>query len=110
MTSHSILILMLIYCCIQEVVQRFESQKSTTRHLEELKKDNEKQITRLKEEKEKLQQEFEEMKYSGDAKLSGLVVAFIFTWNYKAKIKIFFVSAKSTYPLKLAQPQKFFFS
>lgn len=56
---------------IQEVVQRFENQKETTRHLEELKKDNEKQIIRLKEEKEKLQQEFEEMKYSGDAKLSG---------------------------------------
>lgn len=54
-----------------EVVQRFENQKETTRHLEELKKDNEKQITRLKEDKEKLQQEFEEMKYSGDAKLSG---------------------------------------
>lgn len=54
-----------------EVVQRFENQKETTRHLEELKKDNEKQIIRLKEEKEKLQQEFEEMKYSGDAKLSG---------------------------------------
>ncbi|KAL4219631.1 hypothetical protein ACF0H5_022203 [Mactra antiquata] len=54
-----------------EVVNRFENQKETTRHLEELKKDNEKQIIRLKEDKEKLQQEFEEMKYSGDAKLSG---------------------------------------
>ena len=50
---------------------RFENQKETTRHLEELKKDNEKQILRLKEEKEKLQQEFEEMKYTGDSKLSG---------------------------------------
>ncbi|XP_052790334.1 outer dynein arm-docking complex subunit 3-like [Mya arenaria] len=54
-----------------EVVHRFENQKETTRHLEELKKDNEKQIIRLKEDKEKLQMEFEEMKYSGDAKLSG---------------------------------------
>lgn len=54
-----------------EVVHRFENQKETTRHLEDLKKDNEKQIIRLKEEKEKLQVEFEEMKYSGDAKLSG---------------------------------------
>lgn len=54
-----------------EVVQRFENQKETKRHLEELKKDNEKQIIRLKEEKERLQQDFEEMKYSGDAKLSG---------------------------------------
>ena len=59
----------------QEVVERFENQKETTQHLEELKKDNEKQITRLKEDKEKLQQEFEVMKYSGDAKLSRLVIA-----------------------------------
>jgi hypothetical protein len=33
---------------------------------ENLKKDNEKGITRLREEKEKLQLEFEEMKYSGE--------------------------------------------
>ena len=38
--------------------------------MEALQKDNEKQITRLKEEKEKLQMEFEELKYTGDAKLS----------------------------------------
>ena len=55
---------------------RFENQKETTRHLEELKKDNEKQILRLKEEKEKLQQEFEEMKYTGDSKLSGYGTGF----------------------------------
>lgn len=55
---------------LQEVVERFENQGQTTQHLEELKKDNEKQINRLCEEKEKLQQEFEEMKYSGEAKLS----------------------------------------
>jgi len=54
-----------------EVVIRFENQGDTTRHLEELKKDNEKQIGRLKEDKDKLQQEFEEMKYSGEAKLSS---------------------------------------
>ncbi|XP_045206562.1 outer dynein arm-docking complex subunit 3-like isoform X2 [Mercenaria mercenaria] len=54
-----------------EVVHRFESQKDTSEHLENLKKDNEKQIIRLREDKEKLNQEFEEMKYSGDAKLSG---------------------------------------
>ncbi|XP_025111800.1 coiled-coil domain-containing protein 151-like [Pomacea canaliculata] len=55
----------------REVVERFENQGQTTQHLEELKKDNEKQINRLCEEKEKLQQEFEEMKYSGEAKLSS---------------------------------------
>ncbi|XP_013080325.2 outer dynein arm-docking complex subunit 3-like [Biomphalaria glabrata] len=54
-----------------EVVHRFENQGETTRHLEDLKKENEKQITRLREEKEKLQLEFEEMKYSGEAKLSS---------------------------------------
>ncbi|RUS91204.1 hypothetical protein EGW08_001010 [Elysia chlorotica] len=54
-----------------EVVIRFENQGDTTRHLEDLKRDNEKQIIRLREDKEKLQQEFEEMKYSGEAKLSS---------------------------------------
>ena len=54
----------------KEVVHRFENQGETQRHLEELKRDSEKQIQRLTEEKEKLQQEFEEMKYSGEAKLS----------------------------------------
>lgn len=54
----------------QEVVMRFENQEETQAHLEELKKENDKQIARLREEKEKLQEEFEEMKYSGEAKLS----------------------------------------
>ncbi|KAK7466000.1 hypothetical protein BaRGS_00037437 [Batillaria attramentaria] len=54
-----------------EVVERFENQGQTTQHLEDLKKDNEKQILRLREEKENLQTEFEEMKYSGEAKLSS---------------------------------------
>ncbi|XP_013412590.1 coiled-coil domain-containing protein 151 [Lingula anatina] len=55
----------------KEVVDRFENQGETQRHLEELKKDSEKQIQRLREEKEKLQQEFEDMKYTGEAKLSS---------------------------------------
>ena len=54
-------------------MQRFENQGETQRHLEDLKKDGEKKILRLQEEKEKLQQEFEEMKYSGEAKLSRWV-------------------------------------
>lgn len=49
---------------------RFENQEKTTKHLEELKESGEKQVVRLREEKAKLQQEFEEMKYSGEAKLS----------------------------------------
>ena len=54
----------------QEVVQRFLSQGDTQKHLESLKIANEKTLVRLKEEKEKLQREFEEMKYSGEAKMS----------------------------------------
>ena len=49
---------------------RFENQGDTQQHLEELKKDNEKAIARYREEKEKLRDDFEEMKYSGEAKLS----------------------------------------
>ena len=51
-------------------MSRFENQENTREHLEGLKKDNERTIERLKEEKEKLQAEYEEMKYSGEAKLS----------------------------------------
>jgi len=56
---------------IQEVVQRFLSQGDTQKHLEALKVTNEKTLVRLKEEKEKLQKEFESMKYSGEAKMSS---------------------------------------
>ncbi|ESO81977.1 hypothetical protein LOTGIDRAFT_237180 [Lottia gigantea] len=54
-----------------EVVRRFENQDDTTKHLEDLKLSNEKHILRLKEDKGKLQDEFAEMKYSGEAKLSS---------------------------------------
>jgi len=55
----------------QEVVARFRSQGDTQQHLEELKKENLKQLQRLQEERVKLQGEYEEMKYSGEAKLSS---------------------------------------
>ena len=55
---------------LQEVVQRFLSQGDTQKHLESLKVSNEQTLVRLKEEKEKLQKEFESMKYSGEAKMS----------------------------------------
>ena len=55
---------------LQQVVLRFQSQGATTRHLNDLKESGEKQVLRLKEDKSKLQKEFEEMKYSGEAKLS----------------------------------------
>ncbi|XP_072255622.1 outer dynein arm-docking complex subunit 3 isoform X2 [Pyxicephalus adspersus] len=56
---------------IQEVVRRFVAQGETHQHLEELKVENEKTLVRLKEEKDKLQEVFQELKYSGEAKLSS---------------------------------------
>ncbi|XP_058864127.1 outer dynein arm-docking complex subunit 3-like isoform X1 [Acipenser ruthenus] len=55
----------------QEVVERFISQGDTQRHLELLKVENEKTLEQLKEEREKLRADFQEMKYSGEAKLSS---------------------------------------
>jgi len=55
----------------QEVVQRFENQGDTQRHLEELKTENEREIARLTEERDSLQTEYANMKYSGEAKLSS---------------------------------------
>ena len=58
---------------IQEVVDRFLNQGDTKRHLEHLREENTRQLARLKEEKEKLQAQFEDMKYSGEAKTSAYV-------------------------------------
>ena len=62
------------YYYLQEVVARFRSQGETQKHLENLKKDNVAQIHKIQEEKFKLQQQFEEMKYSGEAKLSRYIL------------------------------------
>ncbi|XP_040891792.1 coiled-coil domain-containing protein 151 [Toxotes jaculatrix] len=56
---------------IQEIVQRFISQKETHQHLENLKGENEMVLQQLKEQKELLNQQFQDMKYSGEAKLSS---------------------------------------
>ncbi|XP_067440147.1 coiled-coil domain-containing protein 151 [Thunnus thynnus] len=56
---------------IQEIVERFISQKETHQHLERLKEENEKIMLQLKEQKELLYQQFQDMKYSGEAKLSS---------------------------------------
>ncbi|GAA6220297.1 coiled-coil domain-containing protein 151 [Lates japonicus] len=56
---------------VQEIVERFISQKETHQHLEELKGENEKVLQQLKEQKELLNQQFQDMKYSGEAKLSS---------------------------------------
>lgn len=55
---------------IQEVVDRFLNQGNTKKHLEQLKEENTHQLARLKEDKEKHQAQFEDMKYSGEAKMS----------------------------------------
>ncbi|XP_063787294.1 outer dynein arm-docking complex subunit 3 isoform X2 [Pseudophryne corroboree] len=55
----------------QEVVRRFTAQGDIHRHLNEMKSENERIIVRLKEEKERLQDAFQELKYSGEAKLSS---------------------------------------
>jgi len=60
---------------LQEVVCRFESQGETQRHLEELKTENERQISRLTEERDRLHVTFTDMKYSGEAKLSRSAAA-----------------------------------
>ncbi|KAL6110535.1 odad3 [Pungitius sinensis] len=56
---------------VQEIVQRFISQKETHQHLEKLKGENEKVLQQLKEQKELLDQQYQDMKYSGEAKLSS---------------------------------------
>ncbi|XP_047434737.1 coiled-coil domain-containing protein 151 isoform X2 [Mugil cephalus] len=56
---------------IQEIVERFISQKETHQHLEKMKAENEEVVLQLKEQKEHLNQQFEDMKYSGEAKLSS---------------------------------------
>jgi len=58
---------------IQEVVDRFLTQGDTKRHLEQLREENSHQLARLKEEKGRLQVQFEDMKYSGEAKMSTYV-------------------------------------
>ena len=54
----------------QEVVERFVSQGHTQKHLEKLKEENERMLVQLKEERDQLQANFQELKYSGEAKLS----------------------------------------
>lgn len=56
---------------ILEVVARFLNQGDTRAHLEQLRTENSQTLARLREEKEKLQAQFEEMKYSGEAKMSS---------------------------------------
>lgn len=56
-------------CGPQGVVRRFLAQDETFTQLETLKRDNELALAKLKEEKQGLQRELENLKYSGDATL-----------------------------------------
>ena len=53
----------------QAVVRRFLAQGDTFTQLEVLKSENEQTLLRLKQEKQRLQQELEDLKYSGEALL-----------------------------------------
>ncbi|XP_041839650.1 coiled-coil domain-containing protein 151 isoform X2 [Melanotaenia boesemani] len=56
---------------MQEIVECFISQKETHQNLVKLKRENEEVLVQLKGKKELLDQQFEEIKYSGEAKLSS---------------------------------------
>jgi len=55
---------------VQEVVERYKGQGDKTRRLEQDKIDAQEKIAKLKDEKENLMKRFEEMKYSGEQKMS----------------------------------------
>ena len=52
------------------MVDRYKGQGEKTERLEQDKKDAQERIAKLKEEKELLTRKFEEMKYSGEQKMS----------------------------------------
>ena len=56
---------------ILEVVARFLNQGDTRKHLGQLQIEHSQSLARLQEDKERLQAQFEEMKYSGEAKMSS---------------------------------------
>ncbi|XP_008284597.1 coiled-coil domain-containing protein 151-like [Stegastes partitus] len=55
----------------QEIVDPITSQGETRQHLEKLKKENEEVLVQLKQQKELLNQDFENIKYSGGVKFSS---------------------------------------
>ncbi|XP_052383848.1 LOW QUALITY PROTEIN: outer dynein arm-docking complex subunit 3-like [Oncorhynchus keta] len=55
----------------REVVERFISQGDTQQHLEDLKKENQRTLVQLKEDRDRLQEHFQDIKYSGETKLSS---------------------------------------
>lgn len=61
----------LVLLRLQEIVQRFISQRETHQHLVRLKEENEKVLQHLKEQMNLLADEFQDMKYSGEAKVTA---------------------------------------
>ncbi|CAH8490902.1 unnamed protein product [Heterobilharzia americana] len=57
---------------LDQIVKRFQSQGETLKHLNELKNKAEKQCQELRKQRDKLQQEFEELKYSGETELKSV--------------------------------------
>ncbi|KAL1005806.1 hypothetical protein UPYG_G00064210 [Umbra pygmaea] len=55
----------------QEVLERFSCQDATQKHLDKLKEENERTLLQLKEERDRLQENFQEIKYSGESSLSS---------------------------------------
>ncbi|XP_053354940.1 coiled-coil domain-containing protein 151 isoform X2 [Clarias gariepinus] len=54
----------------QDVVARFISQRDTHTHLEQMKVQKEQELQRLKEKRDEVQTQYQDMKYSGETKLS----------------------------------------
>ncbi|XP_077575147.1 coiled-coil domain-containing protein 151 [Stigmatopora nigra] len=59
------------YTAIKEILDRYISQRETLRHMRGLKAENQSILLQLKEEKDHLKQQFDEIKYSGETQLSS---------------------------------------
>ncbi|CAH8669507.1 unnamed protein product [Dicrocoelium dendriticum] len=57
---------------LNQIVKRFENQGDTLTHLQELKEKAEKQCQALREERDRLQLQFEELRYSGETELASI--------------------------------------
>ncbi|XP_053713076.1 outer dynein arm-docking complex subunit 3-like [Synchiropus splendidus] len=55
---------------VQELLERFVTQKDTQDHLETMKEENVRVLLQLKEQRDQLSQQFEDIKYSGEAHFS----------------------------------------
>ena len=61
---------------LKEVVERYKGQGEKSERLEQDKVDAVEKIAKLKDEKENLMKKFEEMKYSGEQKMSEYVIVY----------------------------------